>query len=270
MTIGYATLLGILQGLAEFLPISSSAHLIIVPWLLGWAEHDLAFDVALHVGTLAAVLLAFAHDWQRVLSATYTYIQDGRPFSSPDSKLFGIILLASLPAAVSGLVLEHWAERAFRSPPLIAINMVALGTLLLIADRSADRRRSVGPMTLGQALIIGCAQAVAVIPGVSRGGATITAALLLGHRREDAARFSFLLATPVIFGAAVLKVPEILASPLSHVALVGVAVSAVVGLLAIRFLLRYVRTKNYRPFVYYRWAFAAVIALTLWLRMRSS
>ncbi len=264
-TVLQAIVLGVVQGLGEFLPISSSAHLIVLPWLLGWNEHGLAFDVALHVGTLVAVLVAFARDWGRVVSATLGDLRRGRPFSSRESQLLGIIVLASVPAAIAGLTLESEAERAFRSPVLVALTMTLLGVVLLVADRRAQHNRSRGPVSLREGLLIGCAQALAIVPGVSRSGATITAALLLGHRREDAARFSFLLATPAIVGAAVLKAPEILSAKHSHTILLGVAVSAIVGLLSIRLLLGHVRTKDYLPFVYYRWFFAAVVVVALLL-----
>jgi len=262
-----AALLGTIQGLGEFLPISSSAHLIVVPWLLGWPDHGLAFDVALHLGTLLAVLVAFAQDWARIFGATWRDLRAGQPFASAESQLLAILAVSSVPAALSGLLLDHLAEGPLRSPPLIAVNMVLLGAVLLIADRRARNARS-GWVKPTDAFLIGCAQALAVVPGVSRAGATITAALLLGYRREEAARFSFLLATPVVLGAALLKVPGLVSSPSSFAAAaaVGCLVSAVVGLLSIRFLLAHVRTRDYRPFVYYRWAFAAVVAVALWLR----
>jgi undecaprenyl-diphosphatase len=166
-----------------------------------------------------------------------------------------------VPGAVAGLLLDHWAETVFRSPLLVGLNMAALGLVLWLADRRARRPDRQGPVSGVDALWIGCAQAFAILPGVSRSGSTISLALFLGYRREEAARFSFLLALPITAGAALVKVPKLLAAggdrgPL----LVGLATAAVSGFLAIRVLLAYVRSRDYRPFVYYRIAFALVVA----------
>jgi undecaprenyl-diphosphatase len=242
-----AVVLGVVQGLGEFLPISSSAHLIVVPWLLGWPDHGLAFDVALHVGTLAAVVYAFRGDWWRI--------------GEGEGRLLWLLVLASIPGAVAGLALGEAAETSFRSPLLIAVTMTVVGTILLVADRQASRGEERRQVSIMEAVLIGSAQALAIVPGVSRSGATISMALFLGYRREEAARFSFLLATPIIFGAALTKAPQLLRAPDRGPVLLGMAVSALVGLAAIRFLLAYVRTRDYRVFVYYRWAFAAVVVL---------
>jgi undecaprenyl-diphosphatase len=260
-----AVVLGIVQGLGEFLPISSSAHLVVTPWLLRWPDPGLAFDVALHLGTLAAVLYAFAGDWARMIFAAFRGLAHGKP-GEGEGRLLWLIALASVPGAVAGLALEQAAETAFRSPLLIAATMAGVGTILLFADRQAssgEERRQVSVM---DALLIGSAQALAIVPGVSRSGATISMALFLGYRREEAARFSFLLATPITLGAALHKVPHLLGTPNSHIVLLGIVVSAVVGLLAIRVLLAYVRTRDYRPFVYYRWAFAAMLVIVYLVR----
>lgn len=258
MSAAQALVLGVVQGLGEFLPISSSAHLIVVPWLLGWPEHSLAFDVALHLGTLLAVLWAFAEDWVRLAGSGVRCLLRGRPFAEPEARLLWLLALASVPGAVAGLALEGWAETAFRSPLLVAVTMAALGGVLLAADRRAASRAS-GDVSLAHAVIIGCAQALAIVPGVSRSGATISAALFLGHRREEAARFSFLLATPITAGAALVKVPKLLASGGSDGVWIGMAAAALVGFVSIRVLLAYVRTRDYRPFVYYRFAFSALV-----------
>ncbi|MCU0241187.1 MAG: undecaprenyl-diphosphate phosphatase [Vicinamibacteria bacterium] len=258
--------LGVLQGLGEFLPISSSGHLIVVPWLLGWEEHSLTFDVALHLGTLAAVLGAFAQDWIRMFASFIHGLRARRPFHEPDARLLGLLTLASIPGAIVGKLLDDWAETTFRAPLLVASTMTLLGIILLIADRRGGAT-ILSAITLRQALIIGCAQALAILPGVSRSGVTISAALLLSLKREDAARFSFLLATPITCGAALIKVPALLRgggdlAPL----LVGMAAAALVGWLSIFVLLRYVRTHSYRPFVYYRFAFAVLIIAMALLR----
>jgi undecaprenyl-diphosphatase len=266
-----AIVLGIVQGLGEFLPISSSAHLVVTPWLLGWPDPGLAFDVALHVGTLAAVLYAFAGDWARIIMAAFQGLFRGRPFEG-DARMLWLLALASVPGGIAGLALEDYADTTFRSPLLIAATMAGVGTVLLLADRRAARladgavTHDALHVTTRDALLIGCAQAFAIVPGVSRSGSTISMALFLGYRREEAARFSFLLATPITLGAALHKVPHLLGASSGHIVLLGIVVSAVVGLLAIRVLLAYVRTRDYRPFVYYRWAFAAMLVTVYLVR----
>jgi undecaprenyl-diphosphatase len=261
-----ASLLGLVQGLGEFLPISSSGHLIVVPWLLGWPEHGLSFDVALHVGTLLAVLLAFAGDWWRMARAGVRGILGGHPFAEADSRLLWLIALASVPGALAGLLLDKWAETSFRSPLLVASTLAGLGLILWLADRRAGQGAS-REVCLRDALLIGLAQAFAIVPGVSRSGATISMGLFLGHRRDDAARFSFLLATPITFGAALVKARHFAsAGDLSLV--LGMATAAVFGLLSIRLLLRYVRTRDYSPFVVYRFALAALVFAMALVRQR--
>lgn len=253
-----AFVLGALQGLGEFLPISSSGHLIVVPWLLGWPLQSLAFDVALHLGTLAAVLAAFLSDWLRLGGSALRCAMRGRPFAEPDARQLWLLALASLPGAVAGLALDQWAEKAFRTPLLVAVTMSVLGGVLLAADRRA-RPGGGSEVALPHALIIGCAQALAIVPGVSRSGATISAALLLGYGRSEAARFSFLLATPITAGAALVKVPALLQSGATEGVWIGMAAAAAFGFLSIRVLLSYVRTRDYRPFAYYRFAVSVVV-----------
>jgi undecaprenyl-diphosphatase len=259
MTAFQAFVLGAVQGLGEFLPISSSGHLIVVPWLFGWPGQSLSFDVALHLGTLAAVLYAFLPDWQRMLGSALAGVRRGRPLGEPGGRVLLLLALASVPGGVFGLLLDDWAETVFRSPLLVAFTMAAMGALLMIADRRAASA-CLDDVSLRHALLIGLAQALALVPGVSRSGATISMALFLGYRREAAARFSFLLATPITFGAALLKVPKLVSAGVTPELLLGMASAAVFGLLSIRVLLAYVRTKDYRPFVYYRFAFAALVA----------
>jgi undecaprenyl-diphosphatase len=267
-----AIVLGIVQGLGEFLPISSSAHLVVTPWLLGWPDPGLAFDVALHVGTLAAVLYAFAGDWVRIITAAFKGLMQGRPFEG-EGRLLWLLAMASVPGAIAGLALEEFADTTFRSPLLIAFTMAVVGTILLIADRHAARiavpeapTHEARNVTVRDALLIGCAQAVAIVPGVSRSGSTISMALFLGYRREEAARFSFLLATPITIGAALHKVPALMGASNISMVLIGIVVSGIVGFLAIRVLLAYVKTRDYRPFVYYRWAFAAMLVIVYLVR----
>ena len=266
MTLFQSIVLGILQGLGEFLPISSSGHLIVVPWLLGWSDHGLAFDVALHGGTLGAVLYAFGADWTSMFRDFFKGLLVGTPFREPGGRLLGLLALGSIPGAIAGALLNDWAETVFRSPLLVASTMAALGIVLWAADRKTGTATAQG-IGVGHAVLIGCAQAFALIPGVSRSGSTISAALFLGYRREEAARFSFLLATPITFGALARKLPEVMGSPEWGTAFAGMVAAGIVGFASIRFLLAYVRTRTYAPFVLYRLFFAAAVA-ALWLSRR--
>jgi undecaprenyl-diphosphatase len=265
VTPAQAVVLGLVQGLGEFLPISSSGHLIVVPWLFGWSEHGLAFDVALHLGTLAAVLYAFWHDWWRLFTSALRGLREGQVVSNPGLRTLVMLAAASVPAAVVGLLLEAWAETVFRSPLLVAGTMAGMGMVLFAADRSAERATA-DVVGFRDAMLIGLAQSLALVPGVSRSGATISMALFLGYRREEAARFSFLLATPITFGAAALKVPGLLADGGTTQLWLGMAAAALSGFLAIRVLLAYVRTRDYRPFVAYRLLFAAATLTVLLAR----
>ncbi len=253
-----ALVLGAVQGLGEFLPISSSGHLIVVPWLLAWPVQSLGFDVALHLGTLVAVLYALLPDWLRLLGSGLRCLRRGRPWAEPEARQLWLLALASVPGAVVGLMLDDWAETVFRAPLLVAFTMSGMGAVLLAADRRAGSGRG-ADVTLAHALLIGCAQALAIVPGVSRSGATISAALFLGYARGEAARFSFLLATPITAGAALVKVPELIASGAPAAVWLGMATAAVFGFLSIRVLLGYVRTRDYRPFAYYRFLFGALV-----------
>jgi undecaprenyl-diphosphatase len=261
-----AFVLGMVQGLGEFLPISSSGHLIVVPWLLGWPEHGLSFDVALHVGTLVAVVLAFGGDWARMIVAALRGLAAGRPFADPDARRLWLLAAASVPGAVAGLLLDKWAESTFRSPALVACTLAGMGLVLLVADRRAGGGEP-REVTLGEALLIGLAQSAAIVPGVSRSGATISMGLFLGQRREGAARFSFLLATPITLGAAVVKARHLVAGG-DPAVMLGMATAAVFGLLSIKLLLRYVRTRNYVPFVVYRLGLAALVLAVFLVRQR--
>ena len=266
MTLIEAIILGIVQGAGEFLPISSSGHLIAVPWLLGYREHTLAFDVALHLGTLVAVAAALLGDWIKMLQGAFTSLRtSGNPFASDDGRRLGFLAIASIPGGVFGLLLNDLAESTFRSPMLVALTMTVMGLVLWLADSRSSTVRGLEGWTLRDALIMGFAQAMALVPGVSRSGATISAARVLGFERNAAARLSFLMALPVTLGAVVLKVPKLLAGGLDTVLLTGIVTAAVVGLLSIRVLFAWVRTRSYLPFVIYRFAFSAlIVAVWFW------
>ena len=258
MPIYQAIVLGVVQGLGEFLPISSSAHLILVPWLFGWDDPGLAFDVALHWGTLVAVLVVFWRDW-------IALIHDGL-LGGPRRRLFWALVISAIPGAIAGKLLSTWAEDTLRAPLLIAATMAVMGVLLWFADRAGKKTLTEDQMSYGRAATIGVAQAAALIPGVSRSGGTITLGLFFGFRREEIAKFSFLMSTPIIFGAGVVKLPKMLHemnSGASHVSgaalLAGLVSAAVVGTLVIRWLLEYLRTRSYAVFVIYRLAVAVAI-----------
>jgi undecaprenyl-diphosphatase len=257
-----AILLGLVQGLGEFLPISSSAHLVIVPWFFGWPDPGLTFDIALHMGTLVAVLIYFWKDWLQLLIHGFSHPK-GR-----EGRLFWYLVLASIPGAVAGLLLEKKAETIFREPLLIACMLIVMGSILFWADRKGAKKIEEGNITLGAGLLIGMSQSLAIIPGVSRSGVTMTAALMTGLTRKGAARFSFLLSTPIIFGAALVKLPYIISNPsvITMNFFVGMLVSFVTGIASIGFLLRYVSTKDFLPFVWYRFALGALIFVVALVR----
>jgi undecaprenyl-diphosphatase len=279
--------LGVVQGLTEFLPISSSGHLILVPWLLGWPEHTLTFDVALHMGTLAALLIYFWRDiwlmvaaWLPQRHVAFGVVQGaaGAAMAADDEerqrlRRLGLgIVVASIPAAVVGALFSDRIEATLRSPVLVALLMIAGGVLLGAADRAGVKRIELESLRLPQALAIGLAQCLALAPGVSRSGITLSAALFLGMTREAAARYVFLLGIPVTAGAGVFQLRHLFqdgipADERAAFAL-GVFSSLVVGLLAIRFLLTYLRRHSLDIFVAYRFLVALLVLAVAALRAR--
>jgi undecaprenyl-diphosphatase len=269
--------LAVVQGLTEFLPVSSSAHLILIPQFLHWTDPGLAFDVALHAGTLLAVLLYFLREWLQLVLCGLGFHYPRRANEQmvmQNQRLFWYLVAGSIPAGIVGFLFEKKAEAAWRSPVPIAVAMIALGLVMWYAEYVGRRERNMEQTSLGDSLVIGCAQALALFPGVSRSGVTITTGLLRGMDRETAARFSFLLSTPVIAGAAVLELPKLLRAhkagqlgmPLSHVELC-IGVSAVVGYIVIAFLLQYLQTHSLKIFVYYRILFGIVVLALAFLHM---
>jgi undecaprenyl-diphosphatase len=259
-----SALLGILQGLGEFLPISSTAHLILLPWFFNWPDPGLAFDVALHIGTLIAVVLFFWRDWIHVFksaSNSVFHTKYALEIKKYPTNLLWLLVLASVPGAVFGLLLESKVEGVFRSPLLIAFTLSVVGVVLFLVDRYSTHRKGISEITKKDALIIGISQAVAIIPGVSRSGATMTAGLALGLNREQAARFSFLLSTPIIFGAAAIKVPQLIQAGITLPIIIGILASALTGFLAIKFMLRYIQKVGYAPFLWYRLILAGIIVV---------
>jgi undecaprenyl-diphosphatase len=251
-TIFQALILGLLQGLAEFLPISSSAHLALAPWLFHWPDPGLSFDVALHSGTLIAVLWYFWGEWVALARAAWQIVIT-RKIVTVEQKRAAFLIVATIPGGIFGLLLEKRAETAFRNPALIACALIALGVLLWLADKLARHDRALTSMTWRDAIIIGVAQVFALVPGVSRSGSTITAGRALGLDRNGAAAFSFLLSMPIIAAAVVLKGPHLIReSGLNTAIIVGVAASAISGWLAISILLKYVSRHSYGAFALYR------------------
>ena len=280
-----AAVLGIVQGLTEFLPISSSAHLILVPWLLGWKPEGLVFDVSLHVGTAVAILAYFWRDWVRLASEALRGILAGRPFDNPQRKLAWLLVVGTVPAGIVGILFEKQVEETLRSPVITVVTLAILGGVLYLGERRSRRNRSLEDYSWADAIWIGLSQALALIPGVSRSGITISTAMLRDSDRSAAARFSFLLATPITVGAGMLEgwrfIKAIQASTLAvspgpanamnmnwAVLAVGVSCAAITGFLCIRYFLRYLQTRTFIPFVIYRIVLAAVVLL-LYLRSAS-
>jgi undecaprenyl-diphosphatase len=272
MTPGQAVFLAIVQAVTEFLPVSSSGHLILAPRLLGWSDQGLEFDIATNTGTLIAVIAYFRADLRRLAAALLDGLrrrdpQDnwGHSASGPEATTAWAILLGTVPAAIAGLLVKDWVTTVARGWKVVAANAAIYGVLLFLADHFGRKRRPLGEIGRREGILIGCAQALALSPGTSRSGATMTAALALGFTRDAAARFSFLLAVPIglLVGAKQLfdfarGVP--LGVPVEDL-LIGIAVSAVVGYGVIAFLLGWVRRRSLTVFAVYRLLLAAALAL---------
>ncbi|MGQ0609225.1 MAG: undecaprenyl-diphosphate phosphatase [Chloroflexota bacterium] len=272
-TVIQAALVGLLQGLTEFIPISSSAHLELAPWIAGWESDgligSLAFDVFLHLGTLVALLVYFARDWVRYIGAWLASIRERRIGDDPDRRIAWLLIAATIPAAIIGFALEGFIEATFHGDNdgarLAIAGFLVVGAIALwLADRFGGQRRELTDMTTSTALAIGLSQAIALFPGISRSGATITAGRALGLTREAAARFSFLLATPITFGAGLYGSRNLFTEadrPGAEWLAIGVGfmVAVLSGLLAIGFLLAWLRRRSLTVFSLYRVGFAVVI-----------
>lgn len=266
MTPLQAAVLGIIQGLSEFLPISSSAHLTLAPWLLGWEDPGLAFDVALHFGTLLAVLWYFRMEWLALIKAGFGILRTGR-VETPEKRRLVYLILATIPGAIGGLLLQSRAESAFRAPQLIAIALIVMGIILWLVDKLVDQARILGEMRWIDALLIGLSQVIALIPGVSRSGSTITTGRGLRFDREASAEFSFLMSMPIIAAAVVLEGPKALQQGgLTNELMAGVVASAVSGWLAISILMRYVSRHSYGIFAFYRVALGLAVLSVIYAR----
>lgn len=262
-----AIILGIVQGLGEFLPISSSAHLILVRYLFNFPEMKVSFDVALHFGTLIAVMWVFWKDWLVYLNGVYQKVVHKK--SSFENNMFWYLVAATIPGALIGFLFETPIETIFRTNMvLIASTLAIMGIFIYLGDKYAEKKyknqTEFKQLTFKQTFLIGMSQAFAVIPGFSRSGTTILTARLLGITREAAAKFTFLLSAPIIFGAAAVKVKDLI-SGFNIELVVGVLTAAIVGIVAIKFLLSYIKDKGFAIFAYYRIIIAIIVLLKVFL-----
>jgi len=264
MSLFHVVVLALVQGFTEFLPVSSSAHLALAPWLLGWPDQGLTFDIALHFGTLAAVIIYFFRDWLQIAAMGF-----GLPYRpSPDlarcPRLLWLIVLATIPVGVAGLLWKDYVETTLRSPILIGCMLILVGLLMGYADHIGKRGKTTGSISLADAGAIGAAQALAIVPGTSRSGITIVAGLFRGLNRESAARFSFLISAPAIAGAAAKAFLDLMEQggiePGMEIPFaVGILVSALTGWAVIAFFLKYLRRNSLKLFVYYRVIFGIIV-----------
>lgn len=251
-------ILGIVQGVTEFVPISSSGHLVLVPWLLGWDNPGLAFDAMLHLGTLFAVIAFFWRDLAELIIGGVLSIKERSLADEPRRKIAWLILLGTIPSAVIGFALEDFFEALFAAPLWVGVLLLVTGVFLAACEKWGKRTLQMQEITWLDALVVGLGQALAIAPGISRSGATISAGLWRGLQREAAARYSFLLAAPIILGAGLFKLkdlweaPLLSGSPLTLAA--GFAAAAVSGFLSIKFLLSYLQKRGLYPFAIYCWA----------------
>jgi undecaprenyl-diphosphatase len=271
MPLFQVVILAIVQGLTEFLPISSTAHLYLTSWLLGWQAEELSFDIALHLGTLLAVLIYFFRDWLQILAQGLGVNYGHDKEVAQNRKLLWLIALGTIPVGVCGLLLHKQAEGAWRNPFVMSAMLILVGVLMWIADRKPRQDRDLSSLSLFDAAAIGAAQALAIVPGTSRSGITITAGLFRGLDRATAARYSFLLSTPAIGAAAAKALYDIyktggVAALTSVQFLVGLVVSTITGCLVIGWLMRYLRNSNLKLFIWYRIVFGIIVLALAFIR----
>ena len=271
MPLPHVIILAIVQGLTEFLPVSSTAHLYLSSWLLGWQAESLDFDISLHIGTLLAVVIYFLPDWIQIIAQAFggNVGNDGQ--LKDNRMLLWLLAIGSIPAGIAGLLLNRYAESSWRNPFVIGAMLVGVGVLIWLAERLASHSRPLASLNLPDAVAVGVGQALAVVPGVSRSGITISSGLFRGLTREAAARFSFLLSTPTIAGAAAKDLYDTYKQSRLHgivnpVFLTGIAVSAITGWIVIAWFLQYLRRSSLMPFVYYRIIFGAIVIALAFLR----
>ncbi len=254
MTLLQALILGLVQGATEFLPVSSSGHLVLLPWLLGWPDPGLAFDVLVHWGTAVAVIVYFWRDWLALAGGAWCALRT-RSLSDPNSRLVVWIVLGTIPGAIAGALLDDFFEMVFGEPAAAAAFLLVTAAFLAAAERWSQRRRALADIAWLDALLVGLAQAVAILPGISRSGSTISTGMARGLERPAAARFSFLLATPIILGAGALKLLDLVQGGVTALQLLPLAIGFVAalltGLACIHWLLRYLSSRSLYPFALY-------------------
>jgi len=260
-------ILGLIQGVTEFFPVSSTAHLVLLPWFFNWKDPGLPFNVALHIGTLFSLIYYFWNEWKKIIIDFIDGLINMDFSKSPYGRLGLFIVIASIPGGVMGLLFEKQASGVFRNPLFIALTLSFFALILFFSDRYLSKIKSISEMNILDCLIIGIFQGLAIIPGVSRSGIAITGALIRGFRRDEAAKFSFLIAAPIIAGAAIFESRKLDFSVVMSVPfVVGLLSSAVFGFLAIKYLLRFVQNNSYNVFVIYRILLAILIALISFLK----
>ncbi|HEV2352288.1 MAG TPA: undecaprenyl-diphosphate phosphatase [Terriglobia bacterium] len=268
MPLYQAVVLAVVQGLTEFLPVSSTAHLILFPMLLHWEDPGLTFDVALHAGTLVAVLLYFWKMWLELLASAVGRGNSGAATMIENRRLFWFLVAGTIPGGIAGYLLERAAEDEFRTPLVIGLAMILVAVLMWLGERITSTKSHLQNVSFIDAMVVGVAQAFAVIPGVSRSGVTMTAGLFRGLNRETTARFSFLLSTPLIAGAVMKKGLEIrhegIPLDMRMPFIVGVIVSGLVGYLVIGVLIRYLEVRTFKIFVVYRLALGVLVLALGW------
>ncbi|MDO5568800.1 MAG: undecaprenyl-diphosphate phosphatase [bacterium] len=269
MSLLQSIILGVIQGIGEFLPISSSAHLIIIPYLFDFSlnmtnEAKMAFDVALHFGTLISVIIIYYKEWLSLFKGAYKKIVHKK--NSFENKMFWYIVLATIPGALIGKLLEDTVENFFRQEMLIiALILAIVGLLIYVGDKWASKHykykeTSFEKLTLKQTFIVGCSQALAIIPGFSRSGTTILTGRLLGISREAITKFTFLLSTPIIFGATILNLPNL---AINTEVIMGIITSSLIGIISIKFLIKYIKNHDFAIFAYYRVIIALLVIIKL-------
>lgn len=251
MEILHSIVLGIIQGLTEFWPISSTAHLAIFPWFFGWQDPGLTFDVALHLGTLAAIIIFFWQEWKSIFKPENRY-------------LLWFLIIGTIPGVLAGYFLNDYAETVLRTPVIIAVMLIAFGFILYLADQYSNRFDEIRHLTWVKALFIGIAQAIAIVPGVSRSGITMSAGLFSGLKRTEAAKYSFMLSAPIILGAGIYSMKDIYIRGIDGswlVIILGFLASLIAGIIAIKVLLNFLAQRGFGVFIWYRFILAIVIVL---------
>ena len=260
MSLIQSLILGIIQGISEFFPVSSTAHLVLLPWFFSWHDPGLAFDVALHIGTLLALIYYFWREWCAIVVELVAGVSSSGFKDYPNGRIGLIIIIACVPGGVAGVLFEKQASGLLRDPIAIAFTLLFFGLVLYFSDRFSGKDKEISEMSVWDGLIIGLFQAISIVPGVSRSGISITGGLIRSFKRDEAAKFSFLIAAPIIAGAAVFESRHLdLGTLVSLPFLAGILSSAFFGFLAIKYLLKYVQKGSYTVFVIYRIALAALI-----------